>query len=74
MVKNTKRLIKNAGFVLWGPETWGPGEGEIDWSCDYNEELEKYTKLLIRKCIKIDRENPDAAPGEAIAEYFAIKK
>jgi hypothetical protein len=34
---------------------------------------EKYAEMIIRKCIEIDVENPDAAPGVEIAKYFGIK-
>lgn len=34
---------------------------------------EQFAKLIIRKCIEIDVENPDAAPGVEIAKYFGIQ-
>ena len=33
---------------------------------------EMFAKLIIRKCIEIDVENPDAAPGVEIAKHFGI--
>jgi hypothetical protein len=33
---------------------------------------EMFAELIIRKCIEIDVENPDAAPGVEIAKYFGI--
>ena len=33
-------LAKEAGFVVWGKEDWGPGPEYVDWSCDYDKELE----------------------------------
>jgi hypothetical protein len=33
---------------------------------------EQFAKLIIRKCIEIDVENPDAAPGVEIAKYFGL--
>jgi hypothetical protein len=33
-----------------------------------------FAKLIIRKCIEIDVENPDAAPGVEIAKYFGIEE
>jgi hypothetical protein len=34
---------------------------------------EQFAKLIIRKCIEIDVDNPDAAPGVEIAKYFGIQ-
>ena len=34
---------------------------------------EQFAKMIIRKCIEIDVENPDAAPGVEIAKYFGIQ-
>jgi hypothetical protein len=28
--------------------------------------------MIVRKCIEIDLDNPDAAPGVEIAKYFGI--
>jgi len=72
MNKNVKALANDADFVFWNNEPWGPGAGNIDWSCDYKKEFTKFTELLIRKCIQIDVENPDAVPGVEIAKYFGI--
>lgn len=46
------KVAKKAGFVLWDDAPWGPGRGNIDWSCDYDEELEKFAKILERKLRK----------------------
>lgn len=72
MVKNLQPLIEEAEFALWNNESWGPGAGKIDWSCDHEEEFMKFAELLIRKCIEIDIANPDAAPGVEIANYFGV--
>ena len=34
MNERIKELVEEAGFILWGNEEWGPGEGHVDWSCD----------------------------------------
>ena len=49
MNKQIKKLAKKAGFVLWGNETWNPGD-VIDWSCRYDDELTKYTELIVKEC------------------------
>ena len=45
-------LAKQAGFVFWNNESHGPGPNKIDWSCDYSNEFDKYSKLLIEETIK----------------------
>lgn len=46
------RLAKEAGFVFWEDEPHGPGPNHIDWSCDYSNEFDRYSKLLIQETIK----------------------
>ena len=38
MNERFKELAEKAGFVLWGNESWNPGD-TIDWSCRYDDEL-----------------------------------
>lgn len=45
-----KQQAEEAGFQLWGDEDWNPGD-VIDWSCRYDEELEKFADLLIQRCV-----------------------
>jgi hypothetical protein len=45
-------LAKQAGFVFWNNEPHGPGPNNIDWSCDYSNEFDKFSKLLIEQTIK----------------------
>ena len=40
-----KELAEKAGFILWGEEIWTPGD-VIDWSSNYDKELEKFADLL----------------------------
>ena len=42
-----KKLAKEAGFVFWKKEPWGPGEDHIDWSSNYDKELAKFAYLVI---------------------------
>ena len=49
MNEQIKKLAEKAGFVLWGNETWNPGD-VIDWSCRYDDELTKYTELIVKEC------------------------
>jgi len=50
MNKQIKKLAEKAGFVLWGYEEWGPGPGYVDWCTNYDEELIKYTELIVKEC------------------------
>jgi len=52
---------------------------EIAYKC-WNErksgrqfDQEMFAELIVRKCVRIDIENPDAAPGVEIAKYFGIQ-
>lgn len=47
-----KKIAKKAGFIFWQKESWKPKDGQIDWSCNYDKEFEKYSKLLIEETIK----------------------
>ena len=52
MIMNNRilELLKEAGFVFWKTESWGPGPNIIDWSSNYDKEIrEKFE-------IKQDRE------------------
>lgn len=40
------QLAEQAGFVMWSDCEWKPAGATIDWSCDYDKELIKFTKLV----------------------------
>lgn len=42
------KLIKDAGFVLWGDEEWNPGD-VVDWSSSYDLELAKFAQLILQQ-------------------------
>ena len=54
MNERIKELAEKAGFVLWGDEMWGPGKGHVDWSSNYDKELEKFAELLREEYAKKD--------------------
>ena len=37
------------------------------------EQTLMFAELIIKKCIEIDIENPDARPGLEIANYFGVE-
>jgi hypothetical protein len=52
---------------------------EIAFKC-WNERIncrqfdqELFAELIVRECVRIDIENPDAAPGVEIAKHFGIQ-
>jgi len=49
MKSEYKELAKQAGFIFWANEDWKPVDAVIDWSCDYDKELEKLIELVIEK-------------------------
>ena len=52
MNERIKELAEQAGFMLWGKETWNPGD-VVDWSARYDEELEKFAELIVRECARV---------------------
>jgi len=38
MRERTKALAEQAGFVVW--------DGAVDWSCNYDDELERFAELV----------------------------
>jgi nitric oxide reductase activation protein len=46
------KLAKKAGFSVWSDEPWKPKGAIIDWSCDYDKELVKFAKLVVKHCNK----------------------
>ena len=52
MNERIKQLAEQAGFCMWKEEKWNPGD-VIDWSCRYDDELEKFAELLIGRCAEV---------------------
>jgi hypothetical protein len=53
MNEKIKQMAEKAGFHLWEDEPWKPEGAVVDWSCDYDSELEKFAELIIWECCKI---------------------
>jgi hypothetical protein len=53
MNKQILSLVEEAGFNLWMDEPWGPPEGGVDWSCNYDRELQQFAMLVVAKCVQI---------------------
>jgi hypothetical protein len=58
-----KDMAKEAGFVFWKDEEWGPGKDRIDWSSNYDEEFQRFVVILTEyyKQLLIDNGYDDAA-------------
>ena len=48
-----------------------PWDDKYNWYVS-NADLKRFAELIIKKCIEIDIENPDARPGLEIANYFGM--
>ena len=36
---------------MWADESWKPEGAIIDWSSNYDKELERFAELIVRECI-----------------------
>jgi hypothetical protein len=76
MNERIKALAKQAGFIFWKDESWGPGPDNIDWSCDYQIEFNTFVQSLIKECAKVANNNFDKGfcpVGQHIKEEFSVK-
>jgi len=73
MNERIKELAQEAGFVLWSNEEWGPGEGHVDWSCDYEDALVKYTELIVRECAGVADKAEPYKSNELIKKHFGVE-
>jgi hypothetical protein len=66
-----KALARECGFVFWHNEPHGPGPGNIDWSCDYTQEFEHYSRELVTWACELMRQEivRDYAFGAARRTY-----
>ncbi len=46
-------LVDKAGFALWEDEDWRPRDAFVDWSSNYDKELEKFYELIVEECVNI---------------------
>ena len=48
---------RKAGFLFWEKEFWNYRNRRIDWSSDYDDELQKYTQLVIEHTLREANKN-----------------
>ena len=73
MNKQIKLFAEQAGFVMWEDEPYNPG-GVIDWSSEYDTELERFANMLIFECVKLAVFNGNHATAVAIKEHFGVEE
>ena len=78
-----KQLAEQAGFILWQDEAHNPGD-VIDWAARYDDELVKYTELLLQEVVNVLHDEEDRCFDNAVmastakqcrnavAEHFGI--
>ena len=50
-------LARKSGFAFWEKEDWNPTNAMIDWSCDYDTEIQRYTKEVVLHTIEYMNRN-----------------
>lgn len=68
MNEKLQKLAKKAGFELWGDESWRPIGQVVDWSSDYDNELENLFRLMIKECANFT-DHP-----ELMFKHFGVEK
>ena len=54
LYRKTMELARQANFIFWDGEDWGPQEVDaIDWSSDYDDELVEIVRLTVRECAQL---------------------
>lgn len=72
MNKKFKKIADKAGFVFWGKESWRPRGQVIDWSSDYDKELNQFGDLLVTEIANWLKENStegNELAKKLLAEY-----
>ncbi len=72
MNERIKNLAEQAGFALWEDEEWKPHGEVIDWSSRYDDELEKFAKLIVRECARFCGHDPSGV--DAMFNHFGVKE
>lgn len=57
------KIAKKSGFVLWGNESYRTGV--VDWSCDYDQEFVEAIRHTVRTCWEISGD-------DRLLEHFGL--
>ena len=71
MNEKFKLLAEKSGFLLWEDEAWKPEGAIVDWSSQYDGELERFAEMIVRECAEICLEAND---HENILRHFGVEK
>lgn len=77
MNKKFLTLADRAGFVLWDAEPWATGF--VDWAGASDEELQRYSELLVTECAEfiqalVDQRVPASEYAGRLVEHFKEAK
>lgn len=85
MKEKIKEFVEKAGFSLWENESWKPKGAIVDWSTNYDSELEKFAEMIVQECANIARQDILSRSGmsqqydgkviteDAIKKHFGIE-
>ena len=70
-----RRLAEQAGFIMWGDESWNSGD-IIDWSSSYDNELKKFAELIVKECADVATMNQFQydAVGNYVLKHFGVEE
>ena len=69
--RKLQELAADAGFVFWEDEEWGPGPGNIDWSSQYDMQLQGlYDRMLEEVLQTIDESTKAQSLTTFDADYM----
>jgi len=79
MNERIRKIAERAGFILWSDELYKPQGQVIDWSSDYDKDLEKFALLIVRECVEvIGEENYTMLTGKAycteLKRHFGVEE
>lgn len=67
------KLVKEAGFVCWEGEEWGPSSGYVDWGSEYDNELDKLIDLVVLECAQVVRNAEPHLAADLVKAHFGLK-
>lgn len=68
--KKTLEFARKSDFVFWNGEAWGPEVEAVDWSCDYDQELQNFLVFVVKECAELS--NPESRIK--ILTHFGLSK
>lgn len=72
MDKKIKEIAEQAGFVLFTPQE--DPRTPIDWSCDYDVELQEFAKLIVKECVReMGKYNVVSFAIDGVKEQFGVE-